>query len=157
MEKKIASEKVVLLYGMRAIIGTFDKHNPTSIYIDGTINIEGECEREQLKCAKEMLEDALVEWVRSQSDYDRKRYVKIVEYPETSNKQKYTSKTSKLRFDLTLKPIEKQKWSQIVELTKGHLMNIYKQVVSVILSCGLELKDFKGYNFKTGEFALKSC
>ena len=149
MEKKISSERVVNLFGMRAIVGTFDKHDPCSIYIDSTINIEGTKDIEQMKCAKEFIDESLYEWLQNQDDYDRKLYIKVVQYPETV---RGTSKTTKLHFDLTLKPLNTLTWNKTVEVARGHLMRIYEEVVRNVLTCGLKLKAFKGYNYKTGEY-----
>lgn len=145
MEKKIASTKVVTLFGLRAIVGTFDKHDPKSIYFDGTINIKGTSDKEALTLARDLIDDAMLAWLKSQDDYDRKRYVKIVERPESD---RYVSKNTKLHFDLTLLQLQPRNWKETVEVVSKHLMTMYEDIVRAVLMSGLELKDFKGFNSK---------
>lgn len=148
MEKKIESKVEVKLYGVRVILGTFDKHNPTDIYVDGTININGDtATMETLENAKYDLSRALYNWVKNQDDYDRRKYIKKVECPDTFRNK---GKRTKLKFDMSLLPKQPRNWNETVEVARGHVMDLYKRIADVVLLNGLELLPFDGYNSKRG-------
>lgn len=148
MEKKIESSVEVKLYGVRIIIGTFDKHKPRDIYLDGTINLKGDtATKVNLESAKTELSKSLYQWLRSQDDYDKAKYIKKVEYPDTFRDQ-YKSKRTKLRFDMSLLPKQPRSWNETVEVAKGYIMDLYQRIVDVVLLNGLELLPFDGYNNK---------
>lgn len=148
MEKKVSSEKVVKLYGLRVIVGTFDKHNPESIYIDGTINLDSTKDDASMSNAKNIVDEALYQWLQEQDDYDRKRYVKVVTYPSASVKSSYRGTTTRIKFDLSLLHKEKHNWKEAVEIASKHLLGMYEHIVRAVVSNGLQLQDFKGYRRK---------
>lgn len=146
MGKKIETKEEIKLYGVRIIIGCFDKHNPQDIYLDGTININGNTATfEALESVKDELHDCLYEWVKSQGDYDKRKYIKKVESPDTFRNK---GKRTKLKFDLSLLLKQPRCWSETVEIARGHVMDLYKRIVDVVLLNGLELLPFDGYNSK---------
>ena len=148
MEKKVSSEKVVKLYGLRVIVGTFDKHHPQSIYIDGTINLDSTKDNASMSNAKNIVDEALYKWLQEQDDYDRKRYIKVVTYPSASVKSSYKGTTTRIKFDLTLVHKEDHTWNEAVEIARKHLLGMYEHIVKTTVSNGLQLQDFKGYRRK---------
>lgn len=149
MEKKIQSVREIKLFGVRVIVGTFDKHNPGDIYFDGTINLEGSgVTKEALDCLKEDLHDGLYSWIKNQDDYDRRRYIKKVECPDTFREQ-YKQKRTKVRFDLSLIQKQPLSWKETVEVARKHINDLYPTIVHAVILNGLELQDFSGYNNKS--------
>ena len=141
------------LFGMNAIIGTFDKHNPKSLYLDITLFLDGSASLESLELAKELLDGSLYAWVKSQDDYDRTNYIKIVRCPDVKMYSKLSKKTAKMHIDLTLVQKQILEWKEAVKVAKGHMMELYQTIVEAIVCSGLELKDFKGYRsdeYKSG-------
>lgn len=152
-DKKIASERTMKLFGMNAIIGTFNKHNPKTLYFDITLFVDGAASLESLELAKELLDGSLYAWVKSQDDYDRTNYIKIVRYPDVKMYSKMTKKTAKMHIDLSLTQKQVLEWKEAVKVAKEHMMELYQAIVEAIVCSGLELKDFKGYRsaeYKSG-------
>ena len=149
MEKKIQSIREVKLYGVRVLVGTFDKHNPESIYLDGTISLEGTLDYYALENVKDELDAVLYQWIKNQDDYDRKRYVKLVDIPDIKTRQK--PKTSRVHFDVTLLHKQPHSWKEAVEVARGHILPLYEEIVRMVLSNELRLQEFKGYNAKSDD------
>ena len=146
MEKKIETKVEIKLYGVRVVVGTFNKHNPTDIYMDGTINLDGgSATYEALESLKDELHDGLYQWLKSQDDYDKRKYVKKVESPDTFRNK---GKRTKLRFDLSLLQKRTLDWKETVEVARKHIMDIYKLIIEAVVLNGLELLPFDGYNNK---------
>lgn len=149
VDKEIETKVEVKLYGVRAVIGSFDKHNPTTIYFDITVNIKGDTvTKEGLESAKNELSKALYEWLRNQDDYDKAKYIKKVEYPDTFRERYVKVTRTKLNIDLSLLQKHTLNWKETVEVAKTHLMEIYQKIVDVVLLNGMELMPFAGYNNK---------
>lgn len=148
MEKKIQSVREVKLFGVRVLVGTFDKHHPGDIYIDGTISLDGTLDIYALDNARSDLDETLYQWVKNQEDYHTKNYVKIVEIPDTARTTR-KPKTSRLHFDLSLVHKQPHSWKEAVEIARKHILALYEEIVRVVLTNDLRLQDFYGYNNKT--------
>lgn len=142
------SERIVKKHGLRAKVGTFDKHKPETIYIDATINIDGTKDLASMCQARDLIDEALFHWLQEQEHYDRKRYVKIVDIPETTTRTTYRSTTNHLHFDLSLLQKQPRSWNETVEIITKHLGNMYDAIAESVTGKGLSLQDFKGYRRK---------
>ena len=145
----IHSERIVKRYGLRAKVGTFDKHNPKTFFIDATINIDGTKDLASMCKARDLIDDALYAWLQEQEHYDRKRYVKIVDVPETSTRAATKSTTNHLHFDLSLLQKQPRSWNETVEVATKHLGELYESISRSVTGNGLSLQDFKGYRAKS--------
>ena len=152
----IESKSVVKLFGLRVIIGTFDKHNPTTIYYSGTINCEGGTyDGEQLRKVGLELKKVFDSWIKSQTVYET-YYIRLVDVQDDYNKErnwnyiKYVPKNKHLKFELTVKHKKQLPWKEVVEVAKNQVMLLYPEIKNVIDGNSMKLKDFKGHNLKSG-------
>ena len=147
MGKHVESRTEHRAKGIRTVVGTFVKDNPQSIYWDCTISIDGTKDIDAMIDASNDIDDYLTNWIRyEQDDYNKKRYVKLVTYPEESKHSTYVAKTRRLHFELTLLHNNPQTWASAVEIADKHLYKIDAAIERIIARNGLNLQAFKGYN-----------
>lgn len=144
----IHSEAIIKKFGLRAKLGTFDKHNPQTLYVDATINIDGTKDLKSMCRVRDLIDDVLFSWLQEQEHYDRKRYVKIVDIPETSTRTTYRSTTNHLHFDLSLLQKQPLSWKETVKIASKHIGELYESIAKSVTGNGLALQDFKGYRRK---------
>lgn len=140
------------LNGIRTIVGTMDKANPKTVYWDSTISINGTQDLTAMSEATSDIDDYLTEWIRyNQDDYDKKRYIKLVTYPDSEQRttSHYVAKTRRLHYELTLLHKDNQTWETAVEISNKHLDKIYDGIARIVSKHGLVLQNFRGYNNKT--------
>lgn len=150
MAKQIETNKTYKLFGLRVIVGTFDKHNPTTLYFAGTINCEGFLyDGDLLRKVGIELKQVFDSWIKKQEDYDR-QYIRIVDMQDDWNKAHswnhitYHPKNKHIKFDLTLKLKKRQPWKEAAENARNNIDMFYPDIVEVIGRNGMILKDFKG-------------
>ena len=147
--KKICGKVVVRMFGLRVIVGTFDKHNPRSIYLDGTINCEGTNDIDALGCVETELGEVFKEWVKNQDFYDRKRNIRIIKALIENDRRRYVGVNKHIKFDVTLIQNRTPNWKESVEIARKNIVALYANIVKTIEKNGLVLKDFAGHHTTT--------
>lgn len=146
--KKIESREVVKMFGLRVIIGTFDKHNPDTIYYDGTINCEGNSDgvdKNKLRVLNGELRRVFDEWLHTQSVYYT-QYIMVVNTLDTDSR--YKPKNKHIKFDITVKHLKPHRWGEAVDIAKAELTGLYPKIVNMVNSHGLILRNEEGHNLR---------
>lgn len=142
--KKIESKVVVKMYGLRVIVGTFDKHRPDTIYYEGTINCDGTgLDAKKLRVINGELRQVFDDWIDTQDVYQR-YYIKVVDTLDTDDR--YKPKNKHIKFDLTVKHLKPHRWDEAIELARSQIMCLYNKIAEVVVRNGMVLLDNPGHN-----------
>ena len=140
IQKKIESKTDFRWEGLRVIVGTFDKHNPSTVYYEGTINLEGsDYENKYGKQIKKQLEDLFRGWMREQEVY-KDNYILIVDTLTMDEHSDYTAKNKHIKFDLTLVHRNSINWTEAKAYAKQELDKLYVGIAEIITGYGVRLK-----------------
>lgn len=145
--KPIWTRFIVKMYGLRVIVGSFDKHNPVTLYYEGTVNCEGTNDYRALKKVEDRLKELFDKWILEQEDYEQK-YIRVFNSNYNCERTKYVGKNKHISFEITLKQKQLRPWSEAADAAKRNLTNLYDRIVKAVEDSGLVLKDFPGHNKK---------
>ena len=136
--REIQSKFVVKFFGVKMIVGTFNKHNPKTIYVDGDIKFTGDRDFDSsVKFGKDLLK-CLEVWKESVDDYGD--WIKVIK-PYDGIFNKYTNTKKKhIGFDMTLAIKQPHiTWKEAAKNAKTNLSVLYEDIVELACKNGLKL------------------
>ena len=137
----IGTEKTFRFDGITIKFGTFNKHNPKVVYIDGILAINGETADydKVTEFDKELLR-ILEDWKQNLGDYYDKQWIRVINaFNHLQNKYANT-KRKHFAFEATLKLNNPNpKWKEVVKEAEKNLYMLSEMITESALKYGFVL------------------
>lgn len=133
--------------GFRCVIGTLDRFQLKTAYIDGKM-IVSNTTQENLKSFRRLMLDTVMDWVLKQGMWDKHKRIFVVDFPKSSELVKTKSNTVSFQFtflrvgEFTKKSLV-DKWKELYGNLEPFCEHLYQTMKKAVENNGLKLVNRK--------------